>query len=243
MSKHYRHEIEQTGEAELPLLRDLVRPGDLTIDIGANLGVYAYELARLTGRVLAFEPNPDLAKLLKAVRPRGAAIYQVALSDTDGEAELLVPTGHGAHGIATLRRESDLGDAVERVSVPTRRLDTYKLHGVRFIKIDVEGFEEQVLEGAAETIARDHPILLVEIEERHNPGGLGRIRDRLRAAGYRGLYYRGGEWQPLDRFDPEVHQRADGDVLEIGKTLTRRSADYINNFLFVPANDPRIGLN
>jgi FkbM family methyltransferase len=200
------------------------------------MGDYSYELSRLTGHVIAFEPNPKLAKLVQSLRLRGLEVKQMALSSQDGTAELWVPTTSGYHGLASLRQDVVAGRATERVSVPTRRLDGLGLKNVAFIKIDVEGFEEAVLDGAIETIARDRPILLIEIEERHNVGGLARIRDRLASLGYSGYFFLDGKRLPLKTFDPELHQKVSDDIENVGQSVSRREFRYVNNFLFEPAS-------
>lgn len=236
MIRRYDREVNDWGEAELAQLRNLLSPGELALDVGCNLGAYTYELSRLTGRVVAFEPNPMLADLVARLGLPGVEVRQVALSSRDGMAELLVPTGSGGRGLASLRSDTVAGRMVEKVAVPTRRLDGLALQPVAFIKIDVEGYEEEVLAGAMQTIARDRPKLLMEIEERHNPGGLARIRARLEAIGYSGRFFRGGAWHPLDAFNPAVDQRVGEDIEELGKSILRRDYHYINNFLFVPAD-------
>lgn len=235
MQRRYEQEIGRWGESELMELRHLVRPGDLALDVGCNLGTYSYELSRITGCVIAFEPNPALAKLVRSLHLPGLEVRQMALSSRDGSSELLIPTpAAGGHWLASLRPEVVAGRPVERVVVPTRRLDGLAVQGVRFMKIDVEGFEEAVLDGAVETIARDRPRLLIEIEERHNPGGLPRIRERLSSLGYSGRFLSRGRWLPLDHFEPEIHQQVDEDLELVGKSITRRDCPYVNNFLFEP---------
>lgn len=202
------------------------------MDVGCNLGVYAYELGRLTGNVVAFEPNPTLANLVAGLALAGVRVEQVALSSEEGTAELMVPVARGGHGLASLNPQAVAGRETERVSVPTRRLDGYAFSNVRFMKIDVEGFEEQVLAGAAVTIARDRPTLLIEIEERHNAGGLDRIRALLAPLGYEGWFFLDDRKLSLDRFDARLHQRQIEELEQMGRTADRRSIAYINNFLF-----------
>jgi hypothetical protein len=115
------------------------------------------------------------------------------------------------------------------VQVPLRRLDDYAFENVGFIKIDVEGHEESVLRGGLETLQRNRPTLLIEIEERHNSGGLERIREIL--SQYDGFFFLHGKKTPIADFDPAIHQR-DEDLAEAMKL--RRRSSYVNNFLFVP---------
>jgi hypothetical protein len=87
-----------------------------------------------------------------------------------------------------------------------------------------------VLDGGRETIARDHPCLLLEIEERHNPGGLNRINDSLSALGCEGLYFEHGKRRPARSFDSAGNELPSL-AFETGNE-SRRNLSYINNFLY-----------
>ena len=226
----YQRHINSTGEAELPLLRRFVSGGDLCLDIGANLGTYAFELGRLTDNCIAFEPNPQLAELLRSLRLDGVEVRQLAAAEFSGSAEFSVPKSRFGHALGHLKRDSDEAAEVGVHTVRTVRIDDLGLREVRFIKIDVEGFEEGVLNGAIETIRRDKPTLLIEIEERQNPGGLERISKNLAREGYHGFFH-DRQWVPLSRFDPKIHQRPQGD--DPAGQSARRTLRFFNNFLFV----------
>jgi len=237
MQRRYRSEIDSTGEAELLQLRHLVRRGDLALDVGSNLGTYAYELGRLSGRTIAFEPNPALARFVRDLHLEGVEVRELALSSRDETAELSIPQVDKAHGAASLRAGAAIATdwAVAHVPVRTCRLDSLTLEPIRFIKIDVEGFEEEVLQGARATIARDRPMLLIEIEDRFNPDGVARIAAGLAEFGYSGHFFAQGRWRPLSEFDVEAHQRSFETGLRAFEGRVRREVGYINNFLFVPA--------
>lgn len=232
MISRYRREIGRDGEPELPHLAALLRPGDLAIDVGANLGTYAYELGRITGNVVAFEPNPTLAAFVDGLRLPGVRqVNQVALAEAPGTAVLSVPpfdTGYQAASLAPIDHPSD----DERITVQVQTLDAQGLVAVRFIKIDVEGFEEAVLDGAVRLIERDRPTLLVEIEERHNAGGIERVSERLAELGYSGSFLLEGAWQPLSRFSLDEHQPGGEAFWSQARHLKRRQLPYVNNFLF-----------
>ncbi len=228
--RRYRMEIEETGEAELPELRKFVANGDLALDIGSNLGVYAYELHRLSGRVMAFEPNPTLAAFIKSVAPVGLTVLQVALSSENGEAELAIPLdSERGHGWASVR-PNFLDGPLERVRVPARRLDDLKLPPVRFIKIDVEGFEQQVIDGGWETVSRDLPFLLIEIDEVE----LHAMIKKLAPLGYQAAFFHEGVWRPISEFDPGRLQSMELWHGMMKSSPTRRELVFINNFLFLP---------
>ncbi|HEY2661260.1 MAG TPA: FkbM family methyltransferase [Caulobacteraceae bacterium] len=231
MRRLFWRDFHETGEWELKELPVLVPRDRLAIDVGGNIGVYSYHLARLAREVITFEPNPFY---VDGLRRAGLAnrLEQVALSDRTGTAELRIPWWRGEEcgGMASLEIDAVPGEVLARtVQVPVRRLDDYDLRGVGFIKIDVEGHEEGVLRGALETLARERPVLLIEIEERHNPGGLNRIRALL--AAYQGYFFLNGQRRPLSEFQTSTHQRPED--LETAYDERRRSP-YVNNFLFTP---------
>lgn len=212
------------GEPELRILPDLVPPDRVAIDVGANKGVYSHVLSRLCPRVEAFEPNPKIYAILVRALPANVRAHPVALSDADGAARLLVPrhTGGWSNQRATLSPRAR-AHPHGIVTVEARRLDSYGFENVGFIKIDVEGFETAVLDGAAATIARERPVLLVEIEERHT----GRRIEESLAAMARfdvdGYFLRNGTLCPVAMLDPDAdHRRA------------VKTPRYVNNFIFLP---------
>ena len=149
------------GEREIALLPILVDGRRVSIDVGANKGVYTYWLARYSRHVYAFEPNPKIFRILKASAARAprVTLSPIALSDASGRAQLHVPRTESGYSNqrATLHEQSP-GCAYGELEVETRRLDDEGIDEVGFIKIDVEGHEFAVLDGAAETIRRDRPV-------------------------------------------------------------------------------------
>ena len=81
--------------------------------------------------------------------------------------------------------------------VATRTLDSYELRNVGFIKIDVEGFEQAVLRGARATLARERPVLLLEMEERHTGEPIEQSIATVAAYGYDIFFVREGRLVPV----------------------------------------------
>ncbi len=168
---------------------------------------------------------------LRAHFARRVRVYGVALSDQDGQVEIRVPAGNPSWATIDPRNTLELASSasIEVITVPTRRLDGYGFAGVGFIKIDVEGHEEMVLRGAVETLRENRPALLVEVEERHNPGCVGRVTAFLADLGYDGFFLDDGRMCPIRDFDASRDQIL-GNVGVQGK-----SGRYINNFFFKPS--------
>lgn len=148
----------------------LVRPGMVVLDVGANIGVHALHMARrvgMDGTVLAFEPNPtareELLRNISLNNIENVKVLNLALWNEDGE-ELFCFPSDGLEAMGGLRQNSQF-KAASQAKVATARIDTvlarHAIQHVDFIKIDVEGAELQVLEGAGSLLddERRPPIL------------------------------------------------------------------------------------
>jgi FkbM family methyltransferase len=168
-SVFYRRRIAEearTGEPELTILPELVRRGSTAVDVGANQGFFAYALSEIADRVVAFEPNPDYAFFARWMLRGRAELHELALSDAPGRGTFYVPfsdAGMALHLAGSLKRTHSQFQNIKTYDVEVRTLDEFSLMDVRFIKADVEGSEREVLDGARATIARDRPIILLEL--------------------------------------------------------------------------------
>lgn len=225
-NKRFLEQYSQ-AEPEIMLLAVLVPSGSLALDIGANRGLYIHHLMKRTDRIVAFEPLEPMQQWLRRFY-RNLDLRTVALSDGEGTAVIRYPRGNFSW--ATLAQSNDLklADAeIVETEVPLRTLDSFNFKDVGFIKIDVEGYEEAVLHGAGRTLG-DFPSLLIEIEDRHNPGSPQRIRALLAERGYAGFFISDGALVSMDQFDPTV----DAPLANVG--VGGKRGRYINNFIFVP---------
>jgi FkbM family methyltransferase len=152
---------------KITLLCRILKAGMVFVDVGANKGDFTLLAATLvgpTGLVHAFEPAPgNVAMLRQSIAANGLTnirVHDLALSDASGEATLyLAGRRSGWHSLIGGLPDRDAGT----VCVRTRRLDDFDLGSVHAIKIDVEGAEQMVLEGARETLVRNRPIVLVDL--------------------------------------------------------------------------------
>jgi FkbM family methyltransferase len=183
---------------EIRLMRRFIRLGDTVIDAGANIGTHAIAFANLvgpTGLVHAFEPQRrNFLVLAGNVALNGldnVHCHQKAVGESIGEIglpPLPPPDINFNFGAVSLSRES-----ANKENVPLVTLDSLKLPACRLIKIDTEGMEPQVLNGAQELIGRCRPLLYVENNE---PGASRRLSKILRAQGYTAW------WSIFPYFDP-----------------------------------------
>lgn len=225
------------SEGELRRLGDFVPRDRTAIDVGAWWGPWTYWLSRRVPSVHTFEPVPYIASFLQEVSRPNVTVHNLALSDSEDTAVLHMPsTGTGSEGRSTLHAPP-FANATD-IEVKVVPLDSVVLPGsIGFIKIDVEGHEEQVLRGALETIREHQPVLLVEVEshdDRHS-----RVDDvvaLLSELGYEASFLRKGKWVPFAEFDLQRDQRALADTVRrrglLGNMLLTRG--YVNNFLFRP---------
>jgi FkbM family methyltransferase len=220
------------GEPELRWLSEVCDPELPSVDVGANVGIYTYWLMRCSNGCHAFEANPGLAdRLQRYATGRRLTVWDVALSDKVGRITLHVPvdsrTGLQRAGSASVVSHAVEGAAVD-IEVEQTPLDKLNLPRVGFVKVDVEGFEMNVLEGAAGTIERDTPNVLVEAENRHRPNAANDVIGWFAARGYKGYYLLDGRWRSVATFDAAEFQ----DERQLA-LRGRAGAVYINNFLFL----------
>lgn len=222
---HYKKEMRK-GERELRLVPFLARRSKISLDIGANKGVYSYAMLPHSAGVHAFEPNPKSLDVLRSWGNDRLTIHDIALSDKAGEATLFIPRG-GKSGYSNqggsmqkLHLDREHGE----VKIKVARLDDMNFTNIGFVKIDVEGFEQQVLEGARETLKRERPNLLVEIEEKHTKTPIEDEIARVCAYGYDCFVLQNGTLAPFKSMDAEKNHR---------NPATRD--DYIFNFIFLPS--------
>ena len=184
-----------------------LRAGDTFWDIGANIGWFsllASKIVKSNGKIFAFEPSPDVFKLL-SVDIRGLNHIHAIQCGVGNADTIMAFAAHGASSSASFVEEVTKINQhylpeipIQKVKVNLRRVDTLvkQLGRPRLIKIDVEGFEFEVLKGATDLLSAgsDRPILLIEI---HPPqlelsGGCEvALLQFLKEYGY--------EWEVIDR--------------------------------------------
>lgn len=224
----------RSAEQELAALDRVLPEGAVTVDVGANCGLYTRLLSRLSRKVYAFEPCHRMADLLRRTSASNVSVCEVALSDRIGDADLFIPRSDGqlAYSLASLepRQESANGEVVS-TTVPTTRLDAVVREEVAFVKIDVEGHELNVLNGAVELLERSQPVFLVEAEERHRAHAFRMLFDFFEQRSYRGYFLKEGTACPVRLFCADELQDPAALLPDGGRKPGKL---YINNFFFFP---------
>jgi FkbM family methyltransferase len=235
------------------LIDEFVTPGSVALDLGANWGQFTYRLSAAVGaggRVLSFEPNPQVLDSLRAVAARcgNVELHEVALSDAGGTATLHVPLlqhrsgripDRAIHPMASVGVPSNRADRPHELrEVPIRRLDDVVGPDdgpVTFVKCDVEGHELAALRGASDMLSRWHPPVFIEIEQRHQETPMTDVFDVLTGLGYEG-YVLHGEVRPIAEFDV---WRDQVQHLKPNALFTAAPPGYHYDFLFVAEGTPR----
>jgi FkbM family methyltransferase len=163
-----------------------LRPGDAVVDVGANQGMMSLTAASAvgpTGAVFAFEPHPlTFARLHHNLKINGAA----TVSATN------VAVGSSEGTVAFADESDDSGNSVTSdgpLTVPVQTLDRLLAGGtqqIAMLKIDVEGYEKFVLEGAAQTLARTDCVYLEADDQMYRTRGYacGEVVAMLHSAGF-----------------------------------------------------------
>ncbi|MGX9965679.1 FkbM family methyltransferase [Roseomonas sp. F4] len=226
---------------ELTFHRSLHRPGTI-LDVGAHDGLLTLPLSRLPGvRILAFEPLPSaFSRLEAAVRaaygaiPPHIALRTEALGAIPGQLTLSVPV---LDGVAQEQWASTAKDYAGFTSVTVIRhevavvtIDSLGLTDLQHIKLDAEGFEQEVLEGARATLTRCRPLLSLELEERHRPGSSRDVPALLASLGYESWFMLDGGWRPHAAFNAATMQVASPDP-----AVFAASDPYVFTFYAWPA--------
>jgi FkbM family methyltransferase len=247
----YRYRL-RVDPAELRFVCSKLRPGQVAVDVGCHKGAYTYWMRRRVGRsghVFAFEPQPLQVEYLRhvfaAMRYENVTLVPMGLSSAPGNLPLHIPAGAGMthaatleqgawnreHGVRESYSDSPLPAPRSPLLVPVTTLDVFfadQPRGPDFLKVDVEGHESAVLEGARQTLAAYRPAILIECESRHRPDDDVRpVFDLLQSLGYQGSFFHRGRCRPLAEFDSAAHQR-------IAPHSDRLPRGYVNNFAFEP---------
>jgi len=229
---------EINNEPEVLVVEEiLAKHVDFTfLDVGCNKGEYTYAASKFLEpyNIYSFEPNPKLNYTLNKIFSE-VNVLPYALSNEETKAKFKVPSlnGHEDDSLGSLNTESKETNetSADIFEVQCKRLDDvvdhHKINRVDFIKIDVEGFELSVLEGAQHTIEEHSPLLLIEIEKKHHQKHT--VLEIINS-----INTKHNNKYKVFYFDISSYK-----INEVTSEPSQNQADwgsrkYVNNFLFIP---------
>lgn len=154
------------------------------LDVGAHVGFWSMWLALEFREVHAFEPVPEHAECFRRNVQDAVELHEHAVG--------YIPSLVCVNRHPDNSGKSAVGDGID--PVPVRPIDGYRFNDVSLIKIDVEGYESEVLMGAAETIARCRPLIVFEDNGQHERYGFDSPRAVADAVGLKPVCQMGMDW-------------------------------------------------
>ena len=141
------------------------------LDIGSNIGQWTRPLSKKFESVVCFEPNPNFREcFVKNITEANVILWPYGLSDKEHQAKQDFNSTQlqNAHG-----------------NIDCRTLDSFGLTNVDFVKIDVDGFEVPLLNGAKETLSRNNPVINIEMKRDKRSGVVTKCESILKGLGYK----------------------------------------------------------
>ena len=161
----------ETQSAQRNRALKFVKNFNVCLDIGSHVGFWTRTLATRFNTVHCFEPNPTFINCFNMnIKNDNVILHEIGLSNKDHTASQEFNSTVMTHTPG---------------NVQCQPLDSFNLNNIDFIKIDVDGFEVEVLEGAVETITRNKPIINVEMKKQKRPEVCNRVRRILYGLSYR----------------------------------------------------------
>jgi FkbM family methyltransferase len=219
----------------LPIFGRMNSTQRVGVDVGANLGIFTRFLMKHFDHVIAVEPLPDLAAKIERIFGTTVQVENCALGSTTGSIIIRTPVdaqGNAMHALTTAFEGNDLKmfehQSVLENTVRVAQLDALNQSGkqIAFIKIDVEGFELEVLKGAGHVLSEDRPVVMIEISKGHNPQYADTL-EHLAKAGYRPFVLRS------DGLAGSVVEAIESQPLSLSDIDPSAPAPFFD-FLFVP---------
>jgi len=215
--------IRRELDLEMKFIDALIKDRRYFLDIGANMGIYTYKFSKTFASVSSFEPIIEISRRISYLSVDNVRVCNEAVSNQLGNLLLYIPVERGIslYGLASLEpRNSEC----ETRKVPVTTIDNFNFNDVDFIKIDVEGHEFNVIQGALKTIQKCHPVILVEIEQKHLEFPMQEVFDLLINHGFQGYFLSEMGVKTIDKFSYDSNQKP---YLDCPQDFR-----YINNFIF-----------
>lgn len=224
--KYLRMKLKNQLDEEMFYVAKLIRGNGRFLDIGSNIGIWAYFMRNRFSKIDTYEPISEITERFRSLNFDWIKTHNVALSNNIGKLKFFIPIDvNGAKQTGLSSLEYRHGKCEERI-VDVKTLDSYAFDDVRLIKIDVEGHEKSVILGAIKTLKKCYPIIVVEIEQRHLECDISEIFNTILELKYEGFFLIQGKLIKLNEFTYEKYQKPFLNNVS--------SKEYVNNFIFIP---------
>lgn len=222
---YFRGELEKEYFFLPKIFKLYVPRKSIALDIGSNIGLYSFLLSFYFDKVYSFEPIFEMCQRCHGIK-KNIFINNVALGDKICEEIINTPIVNGkkVYGLSSI---SNVFQGSHQQLIHIKRLDDYSdIKNIGFIKIDTEGFEDNVIKGAQKIISRDRPVIMIEIEKRHNQESFQYISQNMYGLSYKGFYLNEKKLKDISSFSFDRYQT----VTSAGECIQ----PYLNNFFFIP---------
>lgn len=215
--------IRGEHDLEMEFIDALLKDRRCFLDVGANMGIYTYKFSKTFASIVSFEPIIEVSRRISNLSVDNVRVRNDAVSNEMGNLLLHIPIERGVllHGLASLEsRDTEC----EKRKVPVTTIDHCEFTDVDFLKIDVEGHELNVVQGALKTIRQCLPVVLIEIEQRHIEFPVQKVFDLLISQGFEGYFLSEMGVRSICDFNYDCNQKPYLGCLH--------DVRYINNFIF-----------
>jgi len=207
--KNYLARGVQWEKGHVALFNKCVHNGDYVLDVGAHIGTHSIDLSSIVGdagHVYSFEPQKkiyrELVMNLRLNNITNVTPLRFAIGDGEPRVVHMSPAAEGNEGGTGI---GEGGDAVE-----LRTLDSFGFKRVNFIKIDVEGYEDHVIDGARALLTAQHPKIILEILGGHEyetappeiKAQIDATRAKIEALGYTTRFFGGSDYLAIPKDEP-----------------------------------------
>lgn len=204
LRSYSKHNNFEQLEPDFAVVKNLIKHGECVIDVGANFGFYTLFLSRLVGtkgNVYSIEPIPRTYKILlnniNKLKLGNVEVFNYAISDKDGSVIMEIPkfdSGGENFYQSKIVANTEQDPSLISFKIDTKSLDSLlfaKSKEFSFLKIDVEGHELQVINGAMKLINRFKPVLYIEVSDNpdDNKTSSFELFNLLSNIGYSPYYY------------------------------------------------------
>ncbi len=218
-------------DPESKLLHILCDKNKTSLDIGTLWGGYTELMRKYSEKVYSFEPNAENHTFLvkSFINDKNVEIINTAVSNETDETKIRIPDGNPGNATISEKNKLENFENINEYIVNTVAVDDLEISNIGFIKIDIEGHELEALRGMQNTIIKERPFLLIEIEERHNKNSFSLVTSLMRDLEYYVYFLQ----------ENRLEIAVDVDLRNLQKTKKRSTSEYINNFIFVPKEKTR----